>query len=496
MPLTGTVDAANARIDLFIDWVATAGTQTTGTLFRRVGDPNAQDEYVRGHFGSALLGQQAYVSDHEAPLDRQIWYVAVNNQTSDTMLAGPFTIPSSGYVWMKDPGRPWADLRLDLCLTPSVAAPCPEPALLTDTFTRTTAASWGSTETPGTVLAWVTSGGIAADYSVSGGQGRHALTADSVARRTTVAQPQADVDVRADVGVSQLATGDSVFAGVTVRTVDASNLYMTRLEFTTAGTVRVTLRRIVAGVQTELAVWSTLLPYTADAMFSVRMQMDGDALRTRVWPAGTAEPDEWAIFDVDASFAAAGSVGFRSINVASTNVGALALYDNFAVTALPVPTDDLVWVGYRDKVRAMDAGLFPVLDRERPVDVFARRKDLVTSALFLSRTLASIKDVYDLFTVGGPLIFQTPIIYGMDRPYGVVDRCFQPGDLVESYISQDQRKPVRLWSVPLTAVESPVGLPQGTDTANWCVIEDKYPTYADLTATGLTWGQIAEGDAA
>lgn len=496
MPLTGTVDAANARIDLFIDWVATAGTQLTGTLFRRVGDPNATDEYVRGHFGSALLGQQAYVSDHEAPLDRQIWYVAVNDQTADTMIAGPFTIPSDGYVWMKDPGRPWADLRLDLCLSPSTAAPCPEPALLTDTFTRTTVSTWGSTEPPGTVLAWSQVGGLATDYNVSAGQGTHLLTADSVSRRSFVAQPQTDVDVRADVGVSQLATGDSVFAGVAVRMVNESNLYLTRLEFTTAGTVRVTLRRIVAGVQTELALWSTLLPYTAGAMFSVRMQVDGDALRARVWPAGTAEPDEWAIFDVDTSFAAAGSIGFRSINVASTNVGALALYDNLSVTALPVPTDDLVWVGYRDKVRAMDAGLFPVLDRERPVDVFARRKGIVTSCLFLSRTLASLKDVYDLFTVGGPLIFQTPVIYGMDSPYGMPDRIFQPGDLVESYISQDQRKPVRLWSAPLTEVDTPFGPPQGTDTANWCVILDKYPTYADLTATGLTWGQIAEGDAA
>lgn len=496
MPLTGTVDAAKARIDLFIDWVATAGTQLTGTLFRRVGDPNAQDEYVRGHFGSLLLGQQAYVSDHEAPLDRQIWYVAVNNQTADTMIAGPFTIPSNGYVWMKDPGRPWADLRLDLCLTPSVAAPCPEPALITDTFTRTSVSSWGSTEKPGVITAWTTAGGVATDFNVTAGRGQHLIPSGGASRRTSLTQPQTNVDVLVDVGVSQVATGASLFAGPTVRTLDDSNLYTARLEFTTTGVVIFTLRRIVAAVQTELQVWSTQLPYAANSMFSVRLQVEGNALRARIWPAGTAEPDEWSIVDVDSALTLAGTIRMRSFNTAATNVNPLALYDNFAVTALPVPTDDLVWVGYRDKVRAMDAGLFPVLDRERPVDVFARRKDIVTSCLFLSRTLASIKDVYDLYTVGGPLIFQTPTVYGMDRPYGVVDRCFQPGDLVESYISQDQRKPVRLWSVPLTAVESPVGLPQGTDTANWCAILDKYPTYADLTATGLTWGQIAEGDAA
>ncbi|HEX5705621.1 MAG TPA: hypothetical protein VFX97_20635 [Pyrinomonadaceae bacterium] len=498
MPLTGTVDVANARIDLFIDWTATAGTQTSGTLHRRVGGPDADNEYVRGHFGSSLLGEQAYVSDHEAPLDEQIWYVAVNNQTSDTMVAGPFTIPSNGYVWMKDPGRPWADLRLDLCLTPSVADPCPVPALLTDTFTRTTAASWGSTEPPGAVLAWTTAGGAAADYSVSGGQGRHLIPPGGVVRHTSVAQPQADVDIVADVGINELALTNSIGACLIARMVDVNNLYMTRLEFLPSGLMVFSLRRIVAGVQTQIAGWSTQLPYTAGGMFTVRMQVEGNSLRARVWPATTAEPDDWAVVAVDSSFAAAGSVGMRSFST-GTNAGPFALYDNLSVSALPAPSaigDDLAWVGYRDKVRAMDAGLFPVLDRERPADVYARRKDIVTSCLFLSRSLDAINRVYELYTAGGPLLFQTPEIYGMDKPYGQQDRYFQPGDLNEGYISQDQRKPVRLWSAPLTAVDLPVGLPQGTDDANWCAVKDKYPTYADLTATGLTWGQIAAGGAA
>lgn len=494
MPLTGTVDAANARVDLFVDWVATPGTQTSGTVFRRVGSQTAENEYVRGLFGSALLGQQAYVSDHEAPLDKQVWYYASNNQTSDTMIAGPFTIPSNGYVWIKDPGRPWADQRLDLCLAPSVGTPCPPPPLLTDTFTRTSASTWGSTEKPGAVTAWTQTGGVATDYSVSGGQGRHLIPAGGVVRHTAVAQPSADVDIRMDTGISALALTNSLGTGVVARMVDVNNLYMTRVEYLPAGTVVISLRKIVAGVQTQIAGWATQLPYTAGAMFSVRMQVEGNALRARVWPQGTAEPDEWSVTAVDSSFAAPGSVGTRSFST-GTNVGTFALYDNFSVSALPAPVTDLVWVGYRDKNRAMDAGLFPVLDRERPADVYARRKDIVTSCLFLSRDLDSINRVYTLFTAGGPLLFQTPTVYGMDKPDGQVDRYFQPGDLNESYISQDQRKPLRLWSAPLTAVDSPVGLPQGTDDANWCTVKDKYPTYADLTATGLTWGAIAAGGA-
>lgn len=498
MPLTGTVDTVNARIDLFVDWVATAGTQLSGTLFRRVGSPDAPDEYVRGLYGSSLLGEQAYVSDHEAALDEQIWYRAINNQTSDVMTAGPFTIPSGGNVWLKDPGRPWADLRLDLCASPDTSASdasCSPVAQIADTFSRTSASTWGSTEIPVPGLAWATSGGVATDYNVSAGRGTQLMPATGVVRRTTVAQPQADIDVRMDVGVSQLALTDSLYAGLTVRTVDGSNLYMTRLEFLTTGFVRVTIRKIVAGVQTELALWTTTLAYAANSMFTVRMLVKGTTLRTRVWPAGTAEPTEWALVTNDASFAAAATVGTRSVNTGATNVNPLALYDNFQLYALPTAADHLAWVGFRDKVRAADAGLFPVLDRERPADVYARRKDIVTSFLFLSRTLAAIDAVYELFTAGGSLLVQVPDIYGMNRQYAPKDRYFQPGDLNEGYISQDQRKPLRLWSAPITAVDLPVGLPQGTDTANWCAVQEQYPTFAALTATGLTWGQIAQGQA-
>lgn len=287
MPLTATVDADNARIDLFIDFTDQPGTQVTATLYRQVGAVDAPGEYVRGLFGTALLGEQAYVSDHEAPLDVQVWYTVVGSPTA-SMSAGPFTIPSNGYVWLKDPGRPWADLRLDLCSQPD------------------------------------------------NGRGE------------------------------------------------------------------------------------------------------------------CSEPD-----------------------------------------------DTLAWVGFQDKVRAMDAGLFDVLDWERPATVYARRKDITTGILFLSRTRDSITSVYELFTAGGPVFVQVPDIYAMkhtgaSRP---ADRYYQPGDLKEAYISNDQRRPVRLWSAPATAVNLPIGLPQGTDTANWCALADEYATYADLTTTGYTWGQVATGQA-
>lgn len=496
MPLTGTVDAANARIDLFIDYVPVSGTQLTATLIRHTGSVDAPGEYVRGLFGGLLLGEQAYVSDHEAPLDKQIWYTVVSPETSEVMTAGPFTIPSNGYVWMKDPGRPWADLRLDLCLNPSTSvAVCETEPQISDTFTRTVAAAWGTADTGQT---WTDQGGVAGDFSVSGGQGRHLLTS-TASRRGLLNSPQADVDIQADVGVDVVAIGAPITASLMGRHVDANNTYVLRLVFSPDGTYALEIMRRAAAVETVLAT-STIGPYTAGTMYTLRFQIQGSELRGRTWPVGVAEGEAWTVRAVDGTFTAAGFLGTRSIiSTGNLNAGPSALYDNFSVNQFAPPgDDDIAWVGFQEKDRAADAGQFPVLDKERPANIYARRKDITTGALFLSRSLPAIDDIYFLYTVGGPLLFQVPSIYGMEMPANtghLRDRYYQPDTLKEDYLSQDQRKPLRLWSVPLVSVDAPIGEPQGTDTANWCALSETYPTFADLTASGYSWSQVASGEA-
>ena len=149
-------------------------------------------------------------------------------------------------------------------------------------------------------------------------------------------------------------------------------------------------------------------------------------------------------------------------------------------------------VEFGDDVRAADAGLFDVLNRERPIDIYARRKDVVHNGIrFASRTCEAIDDVYELFTAGGPLFIQAPEVYCWP------DRYVQPLDLKMEIISRDQRKPWRLWSVPLVVVDqpSPNAPAQGTVCTNWCAVEQMYPTFANLTGTGLNWGDVLEGEA-
>lgn len=491
MPMTGTVDAANARIDLFVDYTTEPGTQTVVTVTRRVGHVNAPDEYVRGAFGTTMLGEQIYLSDHEAPLDAQIWYIANADGGAD-FVAGPFTISSSGYVWLKDPGRPWADLKLDLCESPSRSAvDCPVAPLITDSFTRTVASGWGSTDTG---QAW-TNSGSASDYSVAAGQGRHLNPAVSVSHRSTITQPAADVDVQVDMGVDQVIFGDDIYLSVMTRFVDSNNFYQARLEFEPAGTVRLVLIYRHAGIEDVLD--SELIgTFTPGQMFTLRFQTQGQNLRARAWITGTAQPEVWQVVGTNAAFTLPGTVGVRSIRQgANGNPSVVSFFDNFQVSEFAAATVDIAWVGFRDKSRAADAGLFPVLDDERPSDVFARRKDVTTGIMFLSRSLGAITGIYELFTAGGPILVQVPAEYGMNAPYGQRDRYYQPDDLVESYISNDQRKTYRLWSAPATAVDAPIGEPQGTDTANWCALEETYATMGAYASSGYTWAQAATGQA-
>lgn len=152
------------------------------------------------------------------------------------------------------------------------------------------------------------------------------------------------------------------------------------------------------------------------------------------------------------------------------------------------PADALSWVGFNTFGRATDAGLWEILNDEKPADVFARRKNLSTTINFFSRTLAMKDRVYELFTAGGPLFLQLP------AEYGWADDFIQTtADLTEDYVTKDQRKPWRRWEAPVRTVRRPSGPIQGTGCANWCEVNGMFATYADLTAAAGDWGDIADG---
>lgn len=159
---------------------------------------------------------------------------------------------------------------------------------------------------------------------------------------------------------------------------------------------------------------------------------------------------------------------------------------------LPGCGDDdpaFVWGGFTGSQDTQtDATLLPILNREVPVSIFARRKYADGSFRFFSRTLEAIDWVYELFTAGGPLQLRVPPVYGQR------DIFIQPGTPQMTYVSRDQRRPERVWDVPYTVVDAPMGPMQGTNCNNWCEVEEQFATFADLTASAGDWGDLMSGN--
>lgn len=239
-------------------------------------------------------------------------------------------IPSGSnlMLWSTDS----ADLPFDVSAggeTMTVTAVTPS---VSDTFTRTTANSWG---TANTGQAWTLNGGAASEHYTQGSEAAHQLTSINTSRFDTVTVASADVDLRADFATDALAAGGPQYTGLVARFVDANNLYYARLAFSTTQTVQVVLQKRVGGAQSDLAtVVATELTHAAFAFFTLRLRVVGTTLSAKAWPRGTVEPGPWHVTVTDSSLSAPGSVGVRSIlDSLNTNVlPVITSIDTFQLT--------------------------------------------------------------------------------------------------------------------------------------------------------------------
>jgi hypothetical protein len=199
--------------------------------------------------------------------------------------------------------------------------------IASDNFDRTVAAGGWGTASDGHV--WTTSG-TAGDFSVNGAEGVIAPTALTSDRHAWVNVGGPDQDVTVLVKIADTAESGSLNSGVTARLTDASNYYVAEFRYF-ATTAELWLRKRVAGVATDLLTMNiqTLLP-AASAWRYLRFQVQGTALRAKVWGVGTTEPD-WMIYTTDTSLTTGNNAGA----FARDNTGAAApsnfLFDQFTV---------------------------------------------------------------------------------------------------------------------------------------------------------------------
>lgn len=194
---------------------------------------------------------------------------------------------------------------------------------LHDGFGRTVSSTWGTSDSG---LVWNTvGGGSASDYNVGSGYGSQILSTLDTSRRTAVTAIHPDADLYGEITTSALATGDSLYGALTARMLDSSNMYLARVEFATSNAVILTVRKIVADVQTTLGTYT--LPgvtHVAGQWVRIRFQATGTALRAKAWLSGAAEPSLWAIDTTDTALTAAAQIGTRSIrSTGNTNTAAV-----------------------------------------------------------------------------------------------------------------------------------------------------------------------------
>jgi hypothetical protein len=191
---------------------------------------------------------------------------------------------------------------------------------------------------------------------------------------------------------------------------------------------------------------------------------------------------------------AAGSA--TSAGVAVASLGACWLKDplrpganvrvDFAFDPNPlcIPTEGVFFQAMAEEARGGNSANFNISDQELPVVVSKVRSSITSTLTLVSRTLADRDRLNTALAPGSPLLFQVP------AEYGVAQQFLSVGTTSVARVLPDHRFPIRVFSLPYTAVAAPGGPMQGTVGARW---SDACETWAAVNTAGLTWTQVLQG---
>jgi hypothetical protein len=191
---------------------------------------------------------------------------------------------------------------------------------------------------------------------------------------------------------------------------------------------------------------------------------------------------------------AAGSATSAGVSVAS--LGASWLKDPlrpgnnirvdycFDPNPLCVPTEGVFFQSMDQEQRAGNAATFNVNNQPLPVVVSKVRSGITSTLTLVSRTFADRDRLNAELAPGSPLLFQVP------AEYGVAQQFLSVGTSNVTRVLPDHRFPIRVFSLPFTAVASPGGPMQGTVGARW---SDACETWAAVNAAGHTWTAVLQG---
>lgn len=245
-------------------------------------------------------------------------------EATGTVTAYNPTVQTSNGSWdlCADLGTPEYSMRIDWNGDGSfISSEGRGDTLVTDTFDRVSASSWGTADTG---QAWSTSGGSAADYSVGGDFGFHSCGTRATSRFTFLTAGSPDQDLSVLVAADQLAAGGSIHGFLLGRLTDVNNLYMARLTMSSAQVLTLTVRSRVAGVETQIGSYTLSAAHEAGMQYRIRLRCYGTMIYAKAWPVIVEEPG-WQISVTDSAVPAAG-----------TGAGVRTFLDGTTTNTLPV----------------------------------------------------------------------------------------------------------------------------------------------------------------
>jgi hypothetical protein len=287
-------------------------------------------------------------------------YIAIADDGTSVLAQSVTTTATTMDVWTPASSRPWIYTAHPLwpgTYQADVGGEMVSVTAVTDSVLdaagRTSVSTLGSADIGG---AYTTSGGSAANYNVSTGLIRITNATTNVQRiGYLTGQSAADLDLYWTTSVSAIALTQSILNFAIARLADPNNYLRFEVTFNTSSTVDIRIRKVIAGVDTSVALTSAVMPYSAGTLINAHARLEGSALKVKIWDNATgAESDRWHAEGTDSSILAAGFVGLGSLtNGGNTNVNVESRFDDLRVSN---PQRFTVTRSVNDIVKAQDVG--------------------------------------------------------------------------------------------------------------------------------------------
>lgn len=247
----------------------------------------------------------------------------------------------------------WTTVRGGAAATPTIVK------VAGDTFSHAEVNGWGVAEVGG--RAWFTAGGVAADYSISGGLGRISITAVNSIREMRHFVDLVNGTTIIDIlpTVLPLTAGHEYMVqaragGPGTNSIDA------RLVMTTTNTVTIEARQTLDGVTTSSGA-VTVPGATATTALRVKVQHTGGTILATAWPVGGTEPAPQATLPTTVLVVGRFNLQVRLLAGCTNVLPVLATFDNYEDYGYEINVDDYEFVsGVQNTYRVRGVSTDPV----------------------------------------------------------------------------------------------------------------------------------------